>query len=872
MGVRRSAAQSRFGLRMIAVFAACALLPILVFSTFAYVRTREQLEGHAVQALRRETKDVSMRLIERMTVAADQLRHVAEHAEPPQHPEHADGTDHADQAEHESTRDTGDTLFVSIDRRPVAELGLGPNQLRDLDQGAPILIDDASDRSQPLRVVRRSTKDEVVVGALRFDSLLSPERNHATQRYWIERVDGAVLSAADADGQTAAILAASPDRAVRVRLELDGPAGREMAMVWPVFLRGQLDHEGLRVGTSIPRDVILAPLDDFERAFLVAIALGLLGSLAIALHQIRRRIEPLDELIRLARAVESGDYEARAIVRSDDEFDDVARAFNAMTSEVAGHVDNLRRLTRAGSEMLRDPSRRAVSDHLVRQAVEITGADLGVLFRNESVDGMDEPVTRVVGAVRRDGEAVWPEELVGFSFAEQGAVSGTPLILQRDPHQPEHRQAWDGLERVVAARIEGILILPLRTGPGPITTQLVLATSLPPSDALFSGRSYNAVRILADQAAVAIRVSDLVANLRGLFEGVIQLTVQAIDEKSPYTGDHCRRVPILTEMIADAVDRSETGALKDFTLTPEERYELRIAALLHDCGKVATPVHVMDKATKLETIMDRVEVVRDRAEILRRDLELERLRTRIESLGESADLDDWALREAFEELEADITFVEKCNAGAEFMDPKARERIDAIDARYAWRDRSGAVQRLLTDSDRENLKIGRGTLNPEERAVIEGHVSTTIRLLESLPFPSEMARVPYIAGAHHEHIDGSGYPKGLAHDELDIQARILGLADVFEALTAKDRPYKDGRTLSQTLRILDTMVADGHIDGELHAIMLREKVHLQYAMQHMAPEQIDGEHREELERLTAPWSETRGASTAADSGTSSLDG
>lgn len=860
MGVRRSAAQSRFGLRMIAVFAACALMPILVFSTFAYLRTRDQLEANAVQALRREAKDASMRVVERLTVAADRLRHAA------------DLVDRAS-ARDDPSNDGIEPVFTSIMRLPAGSLTLSANQRRDLDQGAPILVDDANDVARPLKLIVRSLQGELVVGALRFEFLLSRDDGHAMQRYWIESAAGAVLYAMDADGRTATILSATPDRPARARLDLAAPAGLEMGVVWPVFLRGQLDHEGLRIGTAIPRVAVLEPLEDFEHAFLAAIVLGLLGSLGIALRQIRRRMEPLEELLRQVRAVQSGDYEARARVQSGDEFDELSRAFNLMTSEVGGHIANLRRLTRAASEMMRDPSHRAVADLLVREAVEIAGAELGILFRVEAGLDAADRASRVASAARRGGESIWPEELVGLSLEIQNAESGAPRILQRDPSRADLVSLWDAFERIVGARIEGVLVLPLRIGAGPITTQLVLATTAPSSEAPFDGRSYHSVRILADQAAVAIRVADLVTNLRGLFEGVIHLTVQAIDEKSPYTGDHCRRVPILTEQIADAVDRTRTGPLKDFSLSPEERYELRIAALLHDCGKVATPVHVMDKATKLETIMDRIEVVRDRAEILRRDLELEWLRAWAETRGASPRSDEGGLRAAFETLEDDLAFVEKCNAGGEFMDPKARERIDAIDARYRWCDRTGTAQRLLTDADRENLKIGRGTLNERERSVIEGHVSTTIRLLERLPFPPEMARVPYIAGAHHEHIDGSGYPKGLSHDDLNIQSRILGVADVFEALTAKDRPYKAGRSLSQTLRILDAMVTDGHIDGEILAIMLREKVHLHYAAQYMAPEQVDGEFRDELERLTAPWSELRGADAgSSERGVRDLDG
>jgi hypothetical protein len=313
-------------------------------------------------------------------------------------------------------------------------------------------------------------------------------------------------------------------------------------------------------------------------------------------------------------------------------------------------------------------------------------------------------------------------------------------------------------------------------------------------------------------------------------------------------------VPILTELIADAVCASREGALKDFTLSETERYELKIAALLHDCGKVATPVHVMDKASKLETIHDRIELVRLRAEILRRDLELDALRKELASHGLAAPSPArWS--EASSRLDDDLAFVERSNIGSEFMPESDRARIDEIHSRYGWLDWSGLDRSLITADEAINLKVIRGTLNEAEREIINEHVVTTIELLNRLPFPPDMKNVPAIAGAHHERVDGTGYPKGLEHEELSMQGRILGLADVFEALTAKTRPYKPGISLSETLRILERMVDEGHLDPDLHEVFVREKVYLRYAMDHVDFDQIDEVHRDAIEATSAPWSE-----------------
>jgi hypothetical protein len=263
----------------------------------------------------------------------------------------------------------------------------------------------------------------------------------------------------------------------------------------------------------------------------------------------------------------------------------------------------------------------------------------------------------------------------------------------------------------------------------------------------------------------------------------------------------------------------------------------------------------MDKATKLERIMDRLDLVSVRAEILSRDIRIEELRTEIGPPGELAGTGSSDPSRAQAQLEDDLRFIGLCNLGDEFMEPESKSRIRAIRERYTWTDRRGTTHSILTEDEVENLCISRGTLNEREREIINEHVVTTISLLEELPFPRELRNVPAIAGAHHEHVDGTGYPHGLCGEQLTMQGRILGLADVFEALTAKDRPYKPGRTVKETLRILQRMVDEGHLDSDLYEALLRNKVHLRYAVEYLSPEQIDDEYGVEIEAWTAPWAE-----------------
>jgi HD domain len=320
--------------------------------------------------------------------------------------------------------------------------------------------------------------------------------------------------------------------------------------------------------------------------------------------------------------------------------------------------------------------------------------------------------------------------------------------------------------------------------------------------------------------------------------------VHAIDEKSPYTGQHCRRVPILTELIADAACATREGPLRDFSLTEAERYELHIAALLHDCGKVTTPVHVQDKATKLEAIVDRIELVEARFELLRRDALLAAgARAGAEPLGAAE------LAGRLRELEADREFLRSANVGGERMEREQQARVREIAARWSFRDAAGEAHPLLSDEEIENLTVSRGTLNPRERELINHHVVTSIRMLEQLPYPRSLRGVPAIAGAHHERMDGRGYPQGLVRSQISMQGRILGLADVFEALTAKDRPYKPGMPLRRVLGILDDMCKEGHVDPDLLEMFVREKVYLRYAVEYLDAEQIDEEFIDDAARL-----------------------
>ncbi|NHQ85777.1 HD domain-containing protein [Iodobacter sp. HSC-16F04] len=355
----------------------------------------------------------------------------------------------------------------------------------------------------------------------------------------------------------------------------------------------------------------------------------------------------------------------------------------------------------------------------------------------------------------------------------------------------------------------------------------------------FDQDSQSMAESLASQAAIALTNRRLIHQLEELFESFINLINLAIDDKSPYTGGHCQRVPALTIMIAEAVNNANYGSMAGFTMDNRDRYELKIAGLLHDCGKITTPVHVVDKATKLQTIFDRIHLIDARFEVLKRDAEIDFLR------GKCTET-EWKTRLA--QIESDRTFLRHANTGGEFMPDSACDRVKAI-AQQSWLSPDGVISPFLSAEEIENLSIAKGTLTTAERQIINHHIEVTIEMLESLPWPKHLKNVAEFAGGHHERMDGKGYPRGLTKNQMSIQARIMGIADVFEALTARDRPYKDGMKISQSLTILARMAKDQHIDGDLFEIFVKEKVWKNYAELFLGPSQIDEVDEEKLLRI-----------------------
>jgi HD-GYP domain-containing protein (c-di-GMP phosphodiesterase class II) len=349
----------------------------------------------------------------------------------------------------------------------------------------------------------------------------------------------------------------------------------------------------------------------------------------------------------------------------------------------------------------------------------------------------------------------------------------------------------------------------------------------------FSPECQEMTESLASQAAVALANNRLIHDLEILMESFIRAIATAIDEKSPYTGGHVRRMADLSMEIARRINAVKDGPYADVRFSDDQLKELQTAAWLHDVGKVTTPECVVDKATKLETIFDRIELLRLRFELCALQAKLRK--SNKDAIPESAQTEQ--ADEMENTLREEFHFIADANNGSERMSDEMMGKVRAIAAR-TW-ESNGKREPLLSPEEVENLNIRQGTLSAKEREIIQNHATMTYKILSQLPFPKKLRHVPDYAADHHETPNGKGYPRGLGAAQLSLQSRILALADVFEALTAKDRPYRKGKTLSETMNILTMMVKGGHIDPDLYALFQKEDIHLDYARRELSPEQID---------------------------------
>ncbi|MEO5332803.1 MAG: GAF domain-containing protein [Magnetococcus sp. YQC-5] len=580
------------------------------------------------------------------------------------------------------------------------------------------------------------------------------------------------------------------------------------------------------------------------------------------------------------------------------------------TQDLVRTQEKLQKLVALGVSLAAERDIDALLENILLGAKSLTHADAGTLYLSTKDDCLKFSIVRTDSlGIAMGGAGKKPAFMPAVSMYKDGkpnhhniashAALSAETVVVEDAYDC---QAFDfsgvlEFDRGTGYRSQSFLTVPLKPRQGKVIGVIQLINAMDPTTGKvvpFDPEVITFVEALAAQAAMTLDNQMLLQAQKDLFNSFIRLIAAAIDAKSPYTGGHCERVPELARLLAHAVCNTKHEGFADFTMSEDEMQEMHIASWLHDCGKVTTPEYVVDKATKLEGIYNRIHEVRMRFEVLHRDAEIACLR---------GIQHDWQAREQLEEemeaqqaaLQEEFAFIARCNVGGEFMTAADKERIkhlaqrvwirhfdDSLGLSYAELKRKGvgkgfsqaligvpeplladkpehiiprerdnksrdenlgiqmsAPQHLYNMGEIYNLCIERGTLTSEERYKINEHAVQTLAMLENLPFPDTIARVPEFAGAHHETMQGTGYPRKLKREEMSVPARIMAIADVFEALTATDRPYKEPKTLSQAIKIMSFMKKDGHIDPDLFEIFLKEGVYQHYARKFMEPAQID---------------------------------
>ena len=627
-----------------------------------------------------------------------------------------------------------------------------------------------------------------------------------------------------------------------------------LASYWNAFMVPQFRANWFVIQSQSHSD-ILAPISNFKKMFLLLVLLTFFIAVLLSLIQIRRSLVPIELFREATQKIIAKKFSSRVTIRTNDEFEDLGRSFNDMAASLENNLQIMTTLNRIGIALSEERDNNRLLDLVLVGAKNITNADGCALYTMttdkrlrlsamhiNSLDGrLDLRSDRLIQLYDNEGR---PNTRCAIAFSALADVTVNIPDIYRAPDF-DFAQIWD-LDVTLGYRTRSFLSVPVKDHENEIVGVLQLINAQDRHSrwfVTFSDEDQRLLETLASQAAVALSKNKLIDSFKDLFESLVDLIVTAIDQKSPYTGDHCKRVPELTMMLAEAVSDKKNGVFSDFTLTHEQLYELKIAALLHDCGKVTTPVHIADKATRLETIFDRMHVINSRFAVVKHGAQIAFLQKQIDAISkggkEGLTAERTAIEKTIEQIDKDRDFVQFCNSGSTVMDDEHKERIRNIARTYSWTDVDGKVKPILSEDEVYMLTTAVGTLTPSDRKVINEHVETTIKMLESLRYPKSLQNVPLYAQAHHERMDGKGYPRGLTKKDIPIQGRIIAIADIFEAMTAKNRPYKKGLTVMEALRKMGSMKQEGHIDPDLFDLFVDEKIYLHYAEKYLPPAQID---------------------------------
>ena len=686
--------------------------------------------------------------------------------------------------------------------------------------------------------------------------------------------------------QFAALAAKIHSRTFNAPFETDVSGRMWSGRIVPVHLGTDLYY----LAISVPDDELLLNASRMLHNGLMVTLILLLAAIPLAAVIAWRLGLPLRQLARQAKALQDFDFSQTIPVKSR------IREIDTLSCSISETRDTIQRFTDISTMLAAEQNLDRLLERIVTETMSIAHADAGILYLLDDERKLALP--QLVKWADQEVQAATPPATLEIHLPGNAGnqlcatlLSGKKQIEDATAETLQSSSAWLGsVPEHLPATPHMLATIPLKNRREEVIGAILLIGAVREAGGE-AQHLFAFLEALSGTAAISIENKQLIKSQTDLLEAMIQVIAGAIDAKSPYTGGHCQRVPELTKMLAQAACDAKQGPFRDFGLSEDQWQEVHVASWLHDCGKMTTPEFVVDKATKLETIYDRLHEIRMRFEVIKRDRQIASLQA--VAAGADPRAAEAALNAELSVLDEEFAFIASCNEGAESMPPEKALRVKQI-AQRTWQrtldDRIGisweerlrknsapaqdlpALENLLSDridhqiARREqdrlvadniwgfkvqtpellynrgeiyNLCITAGTLTPEERYKINEHIIQTIIMLDRLPFPRHLANVPEIAGGHHEKMNGNGYPKRLKREQMSPVARMMAVADIFEALTAADRPYKKGKKLSEAISIMVKMKNNGHIDPETFDLFIETGIYKQYAQKYMTAELID---------------------------------
>lgn len=864
MKVDLSLLNSKVARRVFFLFIFCAVLPLTIVASFSFKQVTSQLKEEAEHRLFQANKSAGMSVCERLLLLETKLKIILTIIDGPS----------IQVSPQTLAKDTDElkTYYSSLalicgNKQVITYLGalktlppLTDDEHKHLNTGKT-LIKAIPNAEQSARILMFRTVDRpqlgsgLLVGEVNGDYLWGAEYlSSGNEVFAVDEKDQVLYKSFPEQIPAKELKKALHNNSASGRFEWGYREEMYLASYWTIFMLPPFNVQWRIVSSQSTAD-IFEPVQYFSTIFPLVVILSFLIVLLLSLSQINKSLMPIKILHDATTKIAAKDFKSRVKIQSRDEFEELGTAFNKMADSLDNYFMVMAMINRVGIALSAEKN----TDHLLAiillSAKRITNADGGAIY-TKTADQCLKLSAMQFDSIDLSGDVTEGESIPLYD--DKGIPNNTTItaysVLQDKTiniadvytEQAFNFSGNHDFDQKTGYRSHSILSIPMKNHENEIigVLQLINARDRGSQTVVpFLEKEQQLAETLASQAAVAMTKNKLVEDFKQLFDSLIELIATAIDEKSANTGGHCKRVPVLTMLLAEAVCNAREGPFTDLCFSEPELYELKVAALLHDCGKVTTPVHVVDKATRLETIFDRIHLIDTRFEVLKRDAHIAVLRNKLAVLSNAGERMPAEVEEQIknytQKIETDRTFLRTCNSGEVVMTEELQQKVKEIAHSYTWMNANGAEEYILSEEEIHNLTIPNGTLTPEERAVINYHVVATNKMLEGLPYPRDLRNVPRFAAAHHERMDGHGYPQGLTREQIPLQGRILALADIFEALTAKDRPYKNRKSLMQALRILGIMTQEGHLDPDLFDLFINEKVYQRYAEHYLAPEQID---------------------------------